>query len=175
MHAGLTHTTWCLIPALVLSLGSVSLPITASATLSNTAECSLGFTITFSNALSAIPGTRSFSVSGNGGTCTGLVEPTGSGPDDFATTVAQSGIASCAELVDLSGQGTLTLPNQPSLAVDFKAVGPSVAQAWTFVASGGATAATAGGVFTWTNATEIEDCPAGGTTMTLNGELVVAA
>jgi hypothetical protein len=173
MHGVVIARASALLTAFAASVGLAAAPASAAPLLTNSEACTLSFTLTFTTSLSEIPSPRMFNIASNGGSCQGLGS-NATGPADFSTNTAQTGTASCDELVDLSGVATLVLPNG-SVGVTFSAAGPAFAQAWTFVAQpGGVTGLTGAGVFTWTNLSEIEACPAGGTSMTLDGVLVVA-
>ncbi len=134
-----------------------------------TGVCTGTMTLTFSvSPLTAIPGAKSFSVTG-GGTCTGL----GSGSVTWSSNAAMSSLeTSCEEIVGVGGgsvifQGTNT-------TVTMVVVGATAASTWTASDLVGASL-DATGVFTWTNTTEIDNCLSGGTaTVTLWGAFAVA-
>jgi hypothetical protein len=151
----------------------LSLPATpVSSQVTHTAICSLGFKVTFTTDLAlTVDLGRSYTISSVSGTC---FEGFLSGPVSFSTSTPGTGDAGCFATVLLDGSGTLALPAPVNnVTVAFQAVGPTFAESWTFASSSPLVAAT--GVFLW-NEPELADCAAGSdTTLTLNGELVVAA
>jgi hypothetical protein len=146
-------------------------PLAAPAAASTRAlVCDLSFTLNFTSALPlVVPASRSYTISGHGGSCNG----SGSSSVDISSAITNTATVSCAAIAQLGGSATLTFSNG-TLDVTFTASGPSLAQSWTFVGTVVGSGAAQGG-FTWTSLGEIGACEGGtGTAMTLAGVITVA-
>lgn len=149
-------------------LSGVPLVAPTAALASKELICDLKFQLNFtSNLPVALPGARSFNITGLGGTCEGL----GATSIDISSATTNTAMVSCAVLVDLNGTGSFVFSGG-NVDFSFIAVGPSTAQSWTFSPT---LTTAAEGVFTWTSTDEITACEAGnGTVMTLWGVVAVA-